>query len=235
MPDRSVGRYGDGSYVARYPEWHTEDAPWKAAQVADLLRVHGLDGTRVCDIGCGTGMVLTELWRIGAIAGGVGFEPAPDARFVDDVPPSIELRRDPATVTGESFDVALMLDVFEHVPDYLGFLDELRGLAPWFVFHIPLDLNVYNLVRPSRFERLRHESGHLHYFDRNTALATLEQCGYEPVAHRFTPAFDAPVVESAGRTAHLMATMRRWGSRVSPSLTSTALGGLPLLVLARPR
>ena len=52
------------------------------------------------------------------------------------------------TVSSRShYDVLLVIDVFEHVPDYLGFIEKLRQKADLKVFHIPLDLSVSSIVR----------------------------------------------------------------------------------------
>src|SRR5690606_2619873 len=75
------------------------------------------------------------------------------------------------------FDLVLCLDVFEHVEDYIGFIRGLRGLGGRFVFHIPLDMNAQMVLRGEPIRRVRDVVGHLHYFNKDTALATLEEAG----------------------------------------------------------
>jgi hypothetical protein len=83
-------------------------------------------------------------------------------------------RCDFLTEINDSYDLLLLLDVFEHIPDYLGFLSSLCSRAEWFVFHIPLDLNVEAMLRKSRpMMWMRSQYGHLHYFTAETAFATL--------------------------------------------------------------
>ena len=73
----------------------------------------------------------------------------------------------------EQFDLVICLDVIEHVEDYFGFLRKLRGRGKYFVFNIPLDMNVMKLVTPG-IRYAREEVGHLHYFNRYTALQALK-------------------------------------------------------------
>ena len=60
-------------------------------------------------------------------------------------------------------DVLLVIDVFEHVKDYINFLSRCKNLAKFKVYHIPLDIHVSSVVRDN-FNNLRRESGYIHYF-----------------------------------------------------------------------
>jgi len=71
----------------------------------------------------------------------------------------------------------MAMDVFEHVEDYLGFIRRLQPLAEWKIFHIPLDLSVVSVARPTYFKMAYEQVGHLHCSTRETALASLEQAG----------------------------------------------------------
>ena len=42
------------------------------------------------------------------------------------------------------FDIALIIDVIEHVEDYFYFLRKVKKKANYKIFHIPLDLSVLN-------------------------------------------------------------------------------------------
>lgn len=226
--------YAGQEYLANNPGWHEGDGPWKAEQVARFLRDNGVDPGSICDLGCGTGAVLAELSRLMPSVGELtGFEPAPEAyalavaragtaQFVNGGVEAVDRR----------YDVALVLDVFEHVEDYLGFLRSLRGAADRFVFHIPLDMSVSAVLRVTPLVEGRVKAGHLHYFCRETALAALEESGYDVLAERFTPVgVSAPTTRAATK---LLRVPRRLGQRLSPNLTSRLLGGFSLLVLARP-
>lgn len=85
----------------------------------------------------------------------------------------------------------MAIDVFEHVPDHLGFLKQLSKRADHFVFHIPLDFNMLMLAKEEHTE-LRDRIGHLHYFSRVTAKDTLKSCGYQMVDWFYTADYALP-------------------------------------------
>jgi SAM-dependent methyltransferase len=232
-----VDQYESGEYLVKNPDWGRIDSAWKAQKVARLLERHNLRPTHIVDVGCGAGAVLLHLSDDPRLA---------QSRFsgFDISPQSIALAREyetgrvrfycgPADHSGRA-DVALALDVFEHVPDYLGFLRLLRDKASAFVFHIPLDMNAQALLRDAQIE-LRHQVGHLHYFSKATALHTLEDCGYRVIDWHYTAA--ALELEGQSRPANSVRTrtanlMRRIAFPALPDLTVKLLGGYSLLVLA---
>ena len=84
------------------------------------------------------------------------------------------------------FDVVMAIDVFEHVEDYFGFLRKLRPMGTYKVFHIPLDLSVQTVFRSEPIMKGRREVGHIHYFTKDTALATLNDTGYQVIDYAYT-------------------------------------------------
>ncbi len=196
-----------------------------------MLRKHHLTPGSICDLGCGTGGVLDELsHQVPRDTRLVGFEISPQAIALapDERKQRIAIvNRDRPD---EHFDVLLMLDVFEHVEDYLGFLRSVSETADRFIFHIPLDLSVLSVLRTSPLLGAREWLGHLHYFTRDTAVATLHDAGYRVVDDEFTQ----PAVELWGGKSRLLRGPRRLAYRVSPSWAARVLGGFSLLVFAEP-
>ena len=88
----------------------------------------------------------------------------------------------------DTTDLILCLDVFEHVEDYMGFLKNLSNKSKFFVFNIPLDMNVMKIIFGLKYAR---EEGrrHLHYFNKYTALETLKDTGYEIIDFKLSIAF----------------------------------------------
>ncbi|MGK6355291.1 class I SAM-dependent methyltransferase [Sphingomonas sp. DT-207] len=129
------------------------------------------------------------------------------------------------------YDVLLALDVFEHVEDYFGFLRSINSLAILKIFHIPLDMNVIGVLRRTPMTS-RASVGHLHYFSMETAIATLQDCGYQVLDWRYTLSAAAPGAPSTGR-ARALTLVRRVLSKVCPNLAARTLGGFSMLVLAR--
>lgn len=224
--------YTDGSYLEKNPTWDVEDAPWKARQVRTMLERNNLEPLTVCEIGCGAGEILLQLSHAMPATRFTGYEVSPQAIELCRTRQSdrIEFRLGDVTESGARYDCALCIDVFEHVDDYLGFLRSIRPTADYTVFHIPLEISVSSVLRDSMMDA-RAQVGHLHYFTKATALATLEHCGYEIIDMFYTTPFrDLPPSGIGERLARLP---RRALFAVSPDWMVRLVGGCSVLVLAR--
>jgi len=127
------------------------------------------------------------------------------------------------------FDLLLMLDVFEHVEDYIGLVRDVRSKAKHKLFHIPLDLSVQAVIRRNGLLRRRDDHAHLHYFTKETALRTLTDVGYQIVDYFYTPR----CIELGERPVQRAARIpRKVSFAVAPDLTVRILGGYSLMVLA---
>ncbi len=235
MSDSSpiAARYLGADYLRQNPSWDSEDSPWKAEKVRQLLQDHGLRPRSIVDVGCGAGIVLTELQRSHPAARICGYDIAPDAeRFWESARArGIELVVGDFTTTATpTFDLLLALDVLEHLQDPFAFLESIRGRATHYVFHIPLDLSASSVLRETPLLRVRRKVGHIHYFTRGLALALLEDCGYHVVASRYTgAAFNAPQL---GWKARILRFPRRLAYMVNRDWGARLLGGETLVVLA---
>lgn len=229
-------RYEDGDYLDSNPGWHEERAEWKAEKVAGILCDTGVPRASICDAGCGTAGVLRALVPMLPGSRLVGYEPSPDGYELAQSLSSgsgVELVLGGIEAIAEPFDVALCLDVFEHVDDYLGFLRSLSDKATHFIFHIPLDLSAQAMVRSS-LPVARAKLGHLHYFTSTTAVATLEDAGYSIVTRQFThSSFEGPgrTMSRGQKTAGLLRSAT--AKIASEDAASRIWGGFSLLVLAQ--
>ena len=226
--------YEDGSYIAANPTLDAEAGPFKAGETLTILRRNSLSPRRICEIGCGSGAVIAALCEQLPEAEGEGFDISPHAialarKFETE---RVRFFQADALKDPRRYDLALMHDVFEHVEDYLGFLRQARGKAEWFAFHIPLEISVLSVLRPHVFDLTRQAVGHLHIFNKTTALATLRQAGYEVIDFHFTPG--ALAVGPATWRKTLANIPRRVIGAVSPQTAAQWLGGFSLMALARP-
>lgn len=226
--------YSDGTYFRNNPDWHVDDSAWKAGHVAGILERNRIAPKTVCEIGCGAGEVLRSLaHRLPAGTRFVGYDISPDAYRLC-APKSggnIEFRLGNLLEEDARFDVAMAIDVFEHVEDYFDFLRRLRGKAGFKVFHIPLDLSALALLRGRPLLDARRSVGHIHYFDKDTALAALEDTGYEVMDWRYTSG--RTELPNVGWKTKLLKGPRQMLFRAGPDLAARTLGGYSLLVLAR--
>jgi hypothetical protein len=132
----------------------------------------------------------------------------------------------------DHFDLLLIIDVIEHVRDYMGFAEQCRAKAKHKIYHIPLDVHVSSVLR-NGFNATRDAVGHLHYFTADAALATLKDTGHEIIDVRYTNVALGTFKQHPSFT-RAIANVPRWlFSRVSVPVTARVLGGYSLLVLAR--
>lgn len=220
------GIYDSGDYVG----WHTDDEAWKAAKIAELLQRIGLPVESVADVGCGTGGVISELKRLAPGLQVAGFEvseiPLERARGLHPTVPFTVGFPEPG-----AFDAIMLIDVIEHVPDCWGLVERALATAPYLIAHIPLEMNVTCVLRPSSLADARRQLGHIHHFSIETAEALLTDCGFEIVARTVT----AGTVELPAATAkrRLAKHPRRMLSRLSPTLAARLLGGFEVLLVGR--
>ena len=140
-------------------------------------------------------------------------------------------REEPKQRPAGPFDLMLVLDVVEHVVDYLGFLERIRARSVYKIFQIPLDLSAQTVLRGNVLPRLSDDLGHIHYFTKTTALKALENSGYEVLDTMYTSSSnDLP---THVRSVKLMKAPRRLLARFDNDLAARALGGYRLLILAR--
>lgn len=227
-------RYISGAYLEANPDWHQSDAPWKADQIIKILRCWEHQPGSVCDVGCGAGGVLASLQAHMPDCSYIGLDISPQAITMAQVYANAGLRfRESALPDeGEKFDLVLAIDVFEHVPDYLRFLTDLRQFGHSFIFHIPLDISALSVLREWPILRRRRESGHLHHFTKNIALDTLTQCGYVLDEVIYTASGSQPPDRSLkGAIRDLPGKIF---FRLSPDAAVRFFGGYSLLVRAHP-
>jgi SAM-dependent methyltransferase len=230
--------YTSGDYLATTETWHIEDSPWKANQIAKIINDAGIQPKRIAEIGCGGGMNLRELADKEFLSNVqfTGYDISPQAIelskqiqhekidfFCDDLLSATDV---------EPFDILMAIDVFEHVPDYMGFLEKCRSKADYKIYHIPLDLHVSSMLR-NNFITNRYSIGHIHYFTADSALATLKDTGHEIVDYFYTNgAFG--VYKEHPSLKKAIANVPRWAiSKFSTPFAARLLGGYSLLVLTK--
>jgi SAM-dependent methyltransferase len=221
--------YNNGYYLSKNPGWHENNAAWKASQVLSLLDDRNFKPASIVDIGCGTGGVLEVIASTLNGTRLVGYDLSSQAIGMVERSDRVELRVGTPEDVQEHYDLLLSLDVFEHVEDYIGFLRSLRPIADWFMFHIPLDASAQSVIRERPLLTARSTVGHLHYFTRGTALASLETAGFEIECDNLLFPHNIPDRRARTRIANIP---RDLGRRLRPQLSARILGGSTLLVLA---
>lgn len=225
--------YHTDIYAERNPSWHEEDSAWKARQIERILRDNKIAFDKACEVGCGTGEILLNLSSAFPEARFRGYEISSHAfqRAKAKETPKVSFAfGDFAAESEGGYDVIVVADVIEHVEDYISFIKNIRTKGRYKLFHIPLDLSAQSVLRGWPITKLREGVGHLHYFFKDTALATLVDCGYKIVDHTYTASrLELP---NQALSSRLMRLPRRLCFSINPDLTVRVLGGYSLLVLA---
>jgi len=234
---KSIGdRYLADEYFEKNPTWDMEDSPWKAERVAQILDSEGIVPDNICEVGCGAGKVLESLATKYPNTEFRGYDIAPAAsKFWEQIDhPHIRFSLGNFSVIDNNhYDVLLLLDVLEHVPDPHDFLSKVRERADYFIVHFPLDLSASSVLRESPLLLVRRKVGHIHYFTKGLALELLNECGLDVIESRYSgAAFNAPQASLRTRLAQIprrVAYMlnKDWGVRL--------FGGETLMVLAKPK
>jgi SAM-dependent methyltransferase len=226
--------YTKGEYFARNPTWDEEHSPWKAKQINKIIVRNNLQPRSICEVGCGAGGILNELYiELPNNVSFVGYEISPQAYELAKRKSKERLQfymGDFLKIVDDQFDLLLLIDVIEHIEDYFGFLRGLQDKAKYKIFHIPLDISVQRVLLRKPILRRRREVGHIHYFTKETALATLEDTGYEVIDFFLTPStldFKAPNFKYfLGRFPLRLASL------LNREMAARILGGHSLMVLA---
>ncbi|MCF8254252.1 MAG: class I SAM-dependent methyltransferase [Bacteroidia bacterium] len=223
----------NGEYLKNNPSWHVEDSPWKAQQIVKMLGRNPINPKTIVEIGCGAGEILNQLHlSMEENINFTGYDISLDAIKLAKLREKerLEFKQENFLDTNQKVDLLLMIDVFEHVDDYLGFLKTCKNKSKYSIFHIPLDISVQEILRNKLIEK-RNSVGHLHYFTKDTALATLVDSGYEIVDFFYTAGtLDLPRKTKKSKIAVLP---RKLMFKINQDLAAKVLGGFSLLVLAK--
>ncbi|MBF9220498.1 class I SAM-dependent methyltransferase [Hymenobacter ruricola] len=224
--------YNDRTYLANNPTWHEEDAPFKAERIRRLLGRHPVPQATVCEVGCGSGEVLVQLAAQLPGSTFTGFDISEDALAIAQRKQTDRIRfalRDlTAQSVAEPYDLLLVIDVIEHLPNYFQFLEGIAGAGRHTVFHIPLDLSLWSLLREQILIESKARVGHIHNFTEDFILSVLADYGFRVLGTLYTE----PRYKRWTTKVKITHLLRRALYALSPRLCSKLLGGYSLLVLA---
>ena len=191
---------------------------------------------RIAEIGCGAGKILDQLSKRPYLK---------DVQFsgYDISSQAIDLCKwiDNKNVTtfhgdllaennADYFDILLVIDVFEHVPNYMEFVEKCRHKAKYKIFHIPLDIHVSSVLRNSVICN-RYSIGHLHYFSAESAIVTLQDTGHKIMDYFYTNGALALFKQHPSIRAAIANGPRWLFSKFSVPFSARIFGGYSLLVL----
>jgi SAM-dependent methyltransferase len=226
--------YTNEQYLQSHPNWDGEEAVLKAGWIRAMIDRHKLSVSDVIEIGCGSGRILAELSTHYPNAYWKGYDISPQAIAI-----AKQYETDRVTFREGSHhnhsgkaELALLIDVLEHVPDYYGLLASIHDKAAQFIFHIPLDLACRSLLKPHLLEQQRQFSGHIHYFSKEMVLWMLHDTGFQVIGWEYTkPSSDTAA--TGGFKAKTKKTLRNLSFNFSKERAVKWWGGYSMLIAAR--
>ncbi|MGA7704507.1 MAG: class I SAM-dependent methyltransferase, partial [Solirubrobacteraceae bacterium] len=175
--DESYARQGADAQL--YAGWRALGAKGKADHVVRLCRQASIRPSKILDVGCGDGALLSELRRrrFGQTLQGVEITEAAvriagERAEIDSVQLYDGARLE---FPDGAFDLGIVSHVLEHVPDPAALLAEVGRACEAVVMEVPLEANV-SARRQSKREHAE-EVGHLQRLDRRAARAIVARAG----------------------------------------------------------
>ncbi len=225
--------YNNQDYLESNPDWHEMDAPYKASKIQQLISDADLNPKTIAEIGTGSGEILVQLANQYPDTQFHGYDISKDAlsiaqeKATDQIKFSLmDLSEIPSS---EHYDIALVIDVIEHVQDYFSFLENLLGLSDYTIFHIPLDISLRTLLREPMLIESKNRVGHIHNFTEDFVLDMLSDYGFDVVSKTYTP----PIIHNPTFRQRIELGVNKFFSLFSKRFSSKIFGGYSIMVLTK--
>jgi len=231
--------YLSGEYLRKNPSLHVEDSDWKAGIIAPFVDrfalIHSRSPLKVLDVGGGAGVLLSMIVeRLRREAGrpvtkyAIEFTPEmvevqksnnPDLEHVEQG--SIEA----TSFRAKEFDLVLLIDVLEHLPNAETALREVRRIGRYAIVKIPLEdtlhFRLMNALRGGSLRRHAIESvGHVQSFSIATYRKAIHSVDGTILDERFTNIFRYLLASPLHRSK--MSTWQRCRNLICSGASSVA-------------
>jgi len=220
-------------YLKNNPDWHSEDSEWKARQILKILKKNTIKIKNIAEVGCGVGEVLYQLkQKMSTNTTFTGYDISEEAikQARKNEGDRLNFKNQDFLKISCKYNLLIMMDVFEHVSDYMGFITSCKKKADYIIFHIPLDIHILSILRNTPI-KVRNKLGHLHYFTKETAIATLIDCGYEIIDSYYTDG--ALEHHNSKISTKIISIFRKLFYSINKNLAVKILGGYSLIVIAK--
>lgn len=183
--------YKNGRYQKNNPSWHSEDSSWKANNIVSMIKKNNIKFASVCEVGCGSGEILKYIKK--KSPPGIkffGFDISPQAyKLCMRNPSGVKFSLDDFTKRNKKYDLLLIIDTLEHAESAEIFISKLRSRAKNYIFHVPLDLSLQNIIFDQNLIKSRIKTGHLHFYSKKLIFEVLRNHGFEIKDYFITPSF----------------------------------------------
>jgi hypothetical protein len=230
--------YVNDEYLRQNATWHVEDSPWKAQQVMKIIKANKLTPKSVCEVGCGAGEILVQLYEnMPNDVNFTGFDISTQLgkMWSSRTRDRLKFCQKNFIEQDQHYDLLLFIDVIEHLEDYIGFLRTIKPKGVYKIFNFPLELFAAKALLGRKYIDSRRKYGHLHYFNRDICLEVLKDLDFEVIDYFYAAgAIDlASVTTSISLPSRLLKLPRQLLSLISVDFTAKLLGGYSLFILAK--
>lgn len=228
--------YTDGSYLEKNPDWGEEDSLWKSIFVKKIIERNKLNPRLICDIGCGRGLIIKHLCdslhkdiyfdgfdiSIDAIHYAKPNETNRVKYYLGDIEDIINFKK--------NYDLAIVLDVVEHLDDYTGFLKKVKNVATYKLFHLPIEISIRHILFEKSFLlKYQQKYGHINHFSKLIFLDILKEYNHNIIDYFYPERID----NIKSKTIRSLLFPIKLFNIITKDLSSKILGSNGLLVLTK--
>lgn len=180
-------KYTSEEYIKKHPTLHEEDSAWKVQKIipfVDLFLTENVkSGITLLDVGGGAGIILKE---IAEYINSKGIAVKKYSLDLSSEMLEVQLKNNYETIIlnedikstslkDNEIDLALMIDVLEHVPFPELALKELNRISKYVIFKVPLEDNfLYNHIRKDARKKSQDTFGHVNFYDYESLKTQIE-------------------------------------------------------------
>jgi len=162
------------SFYDEKERFNISDSLMKADKIIDFLKRNKIVPKTIIELGCGVGLILREIYTyFNENNYGVGMDISRRAIVkAKDLNPTLNFIIADATKVpfkDLSFDLCLLVDIIEHIPDPQEILEEATRISRCVLLKVPLEYNYWrrflNMTGIFTWEDSRNTVGHLHWWN----------------------------------------------------------------------
>lgn len=205
MNEKITNLYTTDEYITKNPTLHEEDSPWKIEKLLPLIDKFMKSNTKntinLLDVGGGAGVILNALSSYITQNYQVKVN-----KYILDLSPKMlqaQASRNPdiikalpedirkTSLPNKHFDLTLLVDVLEHVPNPEEALKELQRISNYVIFKVPLEdyfvFNIANfLTKGATKQQQINNYGHINVYSTRKIKKTIKKNNGTIIIHEYT-------------------------------------------------
>ena len=201
--------YLKDEYINNNPSLHREDSLWKVSKIIPFVdmvidKINKKE-INLLDVGGGGGLILNKVSshiekKYGKKVNKYALDLSPGMLEIQrkenpDLKKALNESIINTSLDDREIDLALMIDILEHIPDPSDALIELRRISRYVIFKVPLENNLClttkNFIKKGRpREKAIASIGHINFYTFGKVKGQIEKYLGKVIASSFTNAFD---------------------------------------------